>query len=176
MSALAAAARARDAGRTRARAAGTAAGAVAVLASGILAGAVVAVCLVLAPLDTAALYLGVRQAADPGLTAVLPPLGALAVLATGAGLVAAWRSARGRLLHLAALACLVAGMAVTVLVHIPMNVELATWAADSPPAGWTELRDRWFAAHLVRTALSVAAFALLVAALARPIVRAGQRP
>lgn len=58
-------------------------------------------------------------------------------------------------------------MVVTVAVHFPMNAEIATWTPVAPPAEWQELRDRWLVAHVVRTWVAVAGFALLVAALSR---------
>lgn len=110
------------------------------------------------------LYVSFRQAVDPVLTLTLPPLGALAITATVIVMVAGWSQVRARWLAPAALGCLAGALAVTVGVHFPINAEIATWAASSPPPGWQALRDRWVDAHAVRTALTIAAFALLVTA------------
>jgi hypothetical protein len=49
-------------------------------------------------------------------------------------------------------------------VHFPINAAIMTWSAAAPPANWEQLRDRWQAAHAVRSMLSVVAFGLLAGA------------
>jgi hypothetical protein len=138
---------------------------VAVMATGLLAGSVLAVWLVQGPLGaTGELYIGFRQATDPAYGRVLPPLGVAGMFAALVALATGWSQVRARRLTLAAVGCLVLGLAVTVVVHFPINTEIATWSAVAPPAGWESLRDRWSAAHTARTVLSVAAFALLLGA------------
>lgn len=138
---------------------------VAVLATGLLAGAVLSVWLVQGALgNSAALYIGFHQAADPVYTRVLPPLGIIGLIATLVALRTGWWQVRARLLTLAALGCLVLGLVVTVAVHFPINADLLTWSAADPPADWEASRDRWTAAHAVRTVSTVAAFVLLLAA------------
>lgn len=145
---------------------------VAVLATGLLAGSVLAVWVVQDPLgDSGVLYIGFRQATDPIYGRVLPPLGVAGMLAALVALATGWPQVRARRLTLAAVVCLLLGLAVTVVVHFPINAEISTWSAAAPPAGWESLRDRWSTAHVVRTVLSVAAFALLLAA-TRPQNRA----
>lgn len=145
----------------------------ALLASGLLAGAVVAVWLVHGPLGAAPeVYVGYRQAADPPLTRALPPLGGLALLAA---LATAVLTRGSRPLVLGAVACLTGAMVLTVAVHLPINDAIAGWSAAAPPADWEQLRDRWALAHTGRTALSVAAFVLLVLAGSRTLGGPGQR-
>lgn len=64
---------------------------------------------------------------------------------------------------LAAIACLILGLLVTVVVHFPINAEIMTWRPAAPPVDWQQLRDRWLAAHAVRTVLAVTGFVLLAA-------------
>ncbi len=138
---------------------------VAVLATGLLAGAVLSVWLAQGPLgSSAALYIESHQAVDPVYTRVLPPLGVTGLVAALVALTAGWSQVRARSLTLVAAGCLVLGLIVTVVVHFPINAELLTWSAAAPPADWEALRDRWTAAHAVRTVLTVAAFGLLLAA------------
>lgn len=82
---------------------------VAVLTSGLLAGAVTAGWLGQESLGaSAALYTGYRQATDPGLSRVLPPLGGLALLTA---LATGFLPRPGRPLALGAVACLVGSLA-----------------------------------------------------------------
>jgi len=58
---------------------------------------------------------------------------------------------------------------ITRTVNIPINNELATWNAASPPADWLRARDRWNDSNAVRAAAAALCFfAAVVLALARP--------
>lgn len=129
---------------------------VALLASGLLAGAVVVVALIDAVLAPQA-WIGFHQDTTGVLTAALPPLGGLALLAT---LVAA-ALRRPRRLHLIVVLFLVAGLAVTVAVHFPLNAQIAGWSAAVPPPAWEQVRERWWLGHAVRTVATLIAFTLL---------------
>jgi uncharacterized membrane protein len=88
-------------------------------------------------------------------------LGGVALLATGAAVLLDGR----RWTLLVALVCLVAGLVTTVTVHFPLNDAIVAWSR--PPADWAQIRDRWRAAHVVRTVAAVVAFALLAVDLGR---------
>ncbi|MDQ4092567.1 MAG: DUF1772 domain-containing protein [Actinomycetota bacterium] len=134
-----------------------------IVLTGVLAGAVLTTWLSEASLGaTPELWIGYHQAITPAYTRALPPLGGLALIAALAALAASWGSPRDRRLILTAVACLLIGLVITVVVHFPINAEIATWLPAAPPTDWQQIRDRWLAAHVVRTALSVAAFTLLV--------------
>ena len=47
----------------------------------------------------------------------------------------------------------------------PLNGIADTWTVDALPVDWVDVRDRWSAWHLARTALAVAAFACVLASL-----------
>jgi Domain of unknown function (DUF1772) len=129
---------------------------VALLASGILSGALVIIAVLDVPLGRSPqLYLQYRRATTEPLTRLLPPLGGATLLATAA---TAWRRGRPPAL-LGAAACLLAGLSLTVAVHFPLNAAILAW--EEPPPDWAEVRDRWRAAHAVRTVAAVAAFVLL---------------
>jgi hypothetical protein len=68
----------------------------------------------------------------------------------------------------AALALLVFVLGLTLAVNLPINADQLHWDAQSPPAGWTGVRDRWQIAHAVRTTAAVLAFALLIVAAPLP--------
>ena len=143
---------------------------IAVLATGLLAGAVLAVWLVQEALGgSAELYIGFRQATDPAFTRVLPPLGVGGLVAAVVALGLGWSQHPTskhltRWLTLAAVGCLGLGLAITVVVHLPINADLLTWSASAPPSDWGDVRDRWVAAHQVRTVLSISGFVLLLGA------------
>jgi hypothetical protein len=45
-----------------------------------------------------------------------------------------------------------------------LNAEIMTWVVSAPPPDWPDVRDRWLAAHVLRTALAGISFVLLVVA------------
>src|SRR5690348_9654425 len=129
--------------------------AVALLATGLLAGAVLLVWAIDVPLGrTASLYLQYRQATTGLLTALLPPLGAVALIAALAAAVL--DRGTGRALAGAAAVLLLAGMVLTVAVLFPINDAVLGWSV--PPPDWAAVRDRWLTAHAVRSVATVAAF------------------
>jgi Domain of unknown function (DUF1772) len=133
---------------------------IALVASGLIAGAVLATGLADTALsDSAELYTAYRQATNGVFTATLPPLGGLALLAAAASAVL--YQGRARTLSLAAAGCFVAALAVTVLVHFPLNAEILTWSPSAPPADWQQIQARWATAHLARTLLTLAGFVVL---------------
>ncbi len=139
---------------------------VAIILSGVLAGAILATWLSEASLGSSAeLWIAYHQAITPAYTQALPPIGGLALLATLAALAASWRTPRTRRLVLAAVACLVVGLLVTVVVHFPINDEIMSWQPAAPPVDWQDLRSSWLTAHAARTVFAVAGFALLVLAI-----------
>ncbi|GAA1722094.1 hypothetical protein GCM10009745_83910 [Kribbella yunnanensis] len=80
--------------------------------------------------------------------------------------------ARGRrLVPLVALALLVVVLATSIAVNLPINADQADWVVQNPPADWAAIRDRWQAAHLVRTIAALAAFGALAGAAVGPARR-----
>jgi uncharacterized membrane protein len=78
-------------------------------------------------------------------------------------------------LSLAATVLIVGAIALTVTQMEPLNTLADSWNPDAVPADWSEVRDRWWTLHLIRTALAVTAFAsLLIAQLADPIGHGSQ--
>lgn len=153
------------AGARRASALLAAAHRVAIISSGVLAGAILGTWLSEASFGgSAEPWIAYHQAITSAYTGVVPPIGGLAMIATLTALAGSWRTPRTRWLLVAAAGCLVIGMLVTVLVHFPINDEIMTWQPSAPPADWQERRDGWLIAHAVRTVIAMAGFVLLVVA------------
>lgn len=140
---------------------------VALVLSGIFAGFLITVLVLeLSMRDlTASTYTQVRLVEldhlDALATATLVP----AVLATITLLVLSMRSRRPGLgLVTAALGLLMVVFVVTIAVSLPINSDQHDWSLVRPPADWADVRDRWQAAHVVRTLAALTAFACLVLA------------
>ncbi len=74
---------------------------------------------------------------------------------------------------LAGFLLMVAALAVTLIVEVPIDNQIKTWTAATLPGDWRSIQSRWEFFHTVRTFLSIAAVvAVTISALA---VRAGRR-
>lgn len=136
---------------------------VAILLSGIVAGAIVGTWLGEASFGSSAeQWTAYHQAVTSAYTRAVPPVGGLALVAALAALAGSWRQPGTRWLVLAAVACLLIGLLVTLAVHFPINADIATWQVQAPPADWQQVRDRWLSAHALRSVLAIAGFAVLV--------------
>ncbi|GGK91148.1 anthrone oxygenase family protein [Nocardia jinanensis] len=51
---------------------------------------------------------------------------------------------------------------ISVEFNLPINAQQRDWAGHGIPADWSAVRDRWQAAHTVRTAAAVIAFGILL--------------
>jgi hypothetical protein len=97
---------------------------------------------------------------------LMPPLVTLALLAT-LGAAFSWRAQPGRVyLTLASGLAVLVVMVVTLVVDVPLNRRIQRWLPDAPPDNWRTLRDRWMRSNDLRTVVSVAALALLLAGVA----------
>jgi len=61
-------------------------------------------------------------------------------------------------------AFLVVALLITLMVEVPLDMTFQTWTTTTLPANWEQLRDRWEWYHVVRSWVSVAGLALLLAA------------
>ena len=145
---------------------------VALLFGGLYAGFLLAVLVLEATLRgaTAEVYVVVQQVkhADLDLLAAATITPAIAGAALLLPLVGPRR--RGPFaLGAAGLLCLLAALATTLLVNVPINAAQMGWSPQAPPADWAAVRDRWQAAHALRTAAAVLALGCqLLAALRWP--------
>ncbi|MEU7114499.1 DUF1772 domain-containing protein [Streptomyces sp. NPDC046182] len=79
--------------------------------------------------------------------------------------VAGWRHHGAGLVAIAA-GLLILSVVMSILLLVPINNRNKTWTPENRPADWKEQLDRWNRYHYVRVAVVIAAFTLLVAALA----------
>jgi hypothetical protein len=67
-------------------------------------------------------------------------------------------------LALAGLLLMIAVMAITLIVEVPIDDLIANWTEATLPPDWQQIRARWAAFHTLRTFLSLGAVAAAVAA------------
>ncbi|MET9667921.1 DUF1772 domain-containing protein [Streptomyces sp. NPDC006475] len=79
--------------------------------------------------------------------------------------VAGWHRPGTGLVVIAA-GLLILSVVMSILLLVPINNRNRTWTPENRPADWKEQLHRWNRYHYIRVAVIVAAFTLLVAALA----------
>lgn len=140
----------------------------ALLASGVLAGSLVAVLLAELTLrGNPAGYIAFHQATTLVYTATLPVIGAIMTVSLVVTLVRGRTVPGIRRLLVIALACGVAGMLVTAAIHFPLNATILAWPVGVIPSDFASVSTRWLAAHVVRTVVTLTAFVLIMIAFAR---------
>ncbi|MFF4963226.1 DUF1772 domain-containing protein [Streptomyces sp. NPDC001222] len=99
------------------------------------------------------------------LGAVMPVwyIGSLVLSALWA--IAGWHHPGAGLVVIAA-ALLILSVVMSLLLLVPINNQGKTWTPENRPEDWKEQMNRWDRFHYVRVAVIIAAFTLLVAALA----------
>ncbi|MEE4420689.1 DUF1772 domain-containing protein [Streptomyces bugieae] len=90
-------------------------------------------------------------------------IGSLVLVAVWA--IAGWHRP-GAGLAATAGALLILSVIMSLLLLVPINNRGKTWTPENRPADWKEQMNRWDRFHYVRVAVIIAAFTLLVAALA----------
>jgi uncharacterized membrane protein len=77
----------------------------------------------------------------------------------------------------AALVLLVASLAITLGINVPIDNDIARWTLTSLPADWQAVRDQWEWYHSLRTFASLLGLACAVGSLlvARPLAQMSQR-
>lgn len=94
---------------------------------------------------------------------LLASLTLIPALFLGAALaVTTYRSGRAWARIAIAVALLAVVALISVKFNLPINARQSDWAGHGIPADWAAVRDRWQAAHTVRTATAVIAFAVLL--------------
>jgi hypothetical protein len=74
------------------------------------------------------------------------------------------RRGSGRWLALIAVVLLLATLAISASISVPINTDQQSWSVLAPPGDWSTVRDRWQVAHVARTTTAALAFVLLLAA------------
>jgi hypothetical protein len=93
----------------------------------------------------------------------MPLLGIATILLTIAAAVLA-RDWDRLLLLLAVVFCFLAAAIVTRFLNQPINAIVMTWSANSPPADWSLLWDKWWRWHVLRLMAGLVGLCLLIAA------------
>jgi len=60
--------------------------------------------------------------------------------------------------------CIIAAVLLTLLGNWPINNQIITWNANSPPSNWTELRDTWWRFHVARFVMGIIGLSCLLLA------------
>ena len=90
-------------------------------------------------------------------------IGSLVLIAIWA--VAGWQH-DGAGLVVTAAGLLIVSVLMSVLLLVPINNRNRTWTPETRPADWKQQLNRWLRYHYIRLAVILAAFTLLVTALA----------
>ncbi|GAA1108048.1 DUF1772 domain-containing protein [Nocardiopsis composta] len=99
------------------------------------------------------------------LGAVMPVWYIGSLVLVGVWAVAGWHRDGAGLVATAG-ALLILSVVMSLLLLVPINDRGKTWTAENRPADWKEQMNRWDRLHHIRVAVIIAAFALLVTALA----------
>lgn len=99
------------------------------------------------------------------LGAVMPVWYITSLVLVAVWAIAGWHHHRTGLVVTAG-ALLIISVIMSILLLVPINNRSKTWTPADRPADWKQQMNRWDRFHYVRVAVIVAAFALLVTALA----------
>jgi len=98
------------------------------------------------------------------LTLPLPIVAILGVFFTISATIFARRDLPSFYLLIAASLCIIAGAVTTVFGNVPINNQILTWTASSPPVNWQEISEKWWLFHSVRTIFTTAGLSFLIMA------------
>jgi hypothetical protein len=71
---------------------------------------------------------------------------------------------RAFLASLIALVCMMLVMLTTLMVNVPIDMQIKNWQPTTLPANWQDIRDRWHAYHVIRMCCSLLGFGAALAA------------
>lgn len=111
-------------------------------------------------------YARYHQELDRDFARVMPFVGNAALLA-GIAATAVPQDKGQRALSVVALGCGLAEIALTLTQNVPLNKQIQSWTAETPPTNWAAMRDRWMVGHRLRTGLSLAGLGCQIAATMR---------
>jgi len=129
----------------------------------IIAGILVGISLGYNPVHfSAQAYIEQQQGVINAFNVLMPVLGLITIIVTFVNAFSQ-RASKGFFMTLliAAFLLIISGL-VTRFGNQPINSIVMKWTPDTPPDNWRELRDRWWALHLVRTSASFFALCLIV--------------
>jgi uncharacterized membrane protein len=110
---------------------------------------------------SAVTYVAYFQQVNRDIESPIRVIGNAAILLTLASAVLSWRDRPVFYMLLGAFGCVLASLLVTVLVHLPINNQIAGFDPVALPANWPDLRDRWWGFHKVRLVILLAGMSLV---------------
>jgi hypothetical protein len=107
-------------------------------------------------------FLGIVQRLSQNLAPVMTILMPAALLSMIPVLILAFNDRAATFyLTLAALACFVVALVVTMTTEVPIVKQIQSWTTATIPDNWEHLRDKWLSFHLLRVVSAIAGLALL---------------
>ena len=133
-----------------------------IVMAGLIAGILVGILLGYNPMSFSnTTYVELQQGAIRALNTLMPILGLITIVLT---LISAFLQKDNKAvfvtLIIAAILLIVSGL-VTRFGNQPINSIVMTWDKASVPDNWTELRNKWWSFHKIRTTSSFIAFCLI---------------
>ena len=133
-----------------------------IIMAGLLAGILLGISLGYNPKNLSVpTYIEQQQNAIKALNTLMPLLGLITIILT---LASAFLQKDNKTIFItlliATLTLVITGL-ITRLGNQPINSILMTWNKASVPSNWTELRDKWWSLHLIRTVMTLIAFILI---------------
>jgi hypothetical protein len=134
-----------------------------IVLTGLIAGVILGIWLGYNPKDLSAVaYVEQQQNAILSLNVLMPILGLISILLTiGYAILLKGDKLKRNLLLVATALLVVSGM-VTRFGNQPINAIVITWNIENIPQTWSELRDKWWTFHIIRTLTTVISFAVIV--------------
>jgi uncharacterized membrane protein len=111
---------------------------------------------------SASTYVEQQQNAIKALNTLMPLFGLVTIIFTVTSAILQRNDKSTFVLLLVAAALLIVSGLVTRFGNQPINSIVMTWSKDNVPDNWTELRDKWWSMHIVRTLAALFAFCLIV--------------
>lgn len=134
-----------------------------IILSGLVAGIIFGIWIGFNPGNlSAATYVEQQQNTIRALNTLMPLLGLVTIIITIASALMQRLNKEVFILLLMAAGCLIISGLVTRFGNQPINSIVMTWSKDGLPDNWTELRDRWWSMHIVRTIAALVGFGLIV--------------
>lgn len=134
-----------------------------VILTGLIAGIIFGIWIGFNPQNLSAVaYVEMQQNAIRALNVLMPILGWISVILTVTFAIQCKGEKLHRTLLFTAVALMIIAGLVTRFGNQPINAIVITWDLNNIPNTWTELRDKWWTFHIIRTLSAMASFALIV--------------
>lgn len=134
-----------------------------VVLTGLIAGIIFGIWIGYNPQQLSAVaYVEQQQNAIRALNVLMPILGLISIILTVVYAILCKGDKLNRSLLLVAAALLILSGIITRFGNQPINAIVITWDLGHIPDNWTELRDKWWTFHIIRTLSTLTSFALIV--------------